>query len=51
LIFIAAFTLQLPPWYFLVGLVLTVFGSFVMFSETAESVAQLREVEPVGKQA
>lgn len=46
LIFIAAFTLQLPQWYFIVGLVLTVFGSFVMFSEPAESVAQLRDTEP-----
>ncbi|MBN9354537.1 MAG: EamA family transporter, partial [Hyphomicrobium denitrificans] len=43
LIFIAAFTLQLPEWYFLIGLVLTVLGSFVMFSEPAESVAQLRD--------
>jgi drug/metabolite transporter (DMT)-like permease len=47
LIFIAAFTLQLPQWYFLVGLALTVLGSFVMFGESAESVAQLREVGPV----
>ena len=43
LIFIAAFTLQLPQWYFIVGLILTVTGSFVMFSEPAESVAQLRD--------
>lgn len=43
LMFIAIFTLQLPQWYFIVGLVLTVLGSFVMFSESAESVAQLRE--------
>jgi drug/metabolite transporter (DMT)-like permease len=43
LIFIAAFTLQLPQWYFIVGLVLTVLGSFVMFSEPAESVAELRD--------
>ncbi|GAB7564407.1 DMT family transporter [Methylobacillus methanolivorans] len=43
LIFIAMFTLQIPPWYFLLGLVLTVGGSFVMFSESAESVAKLRE--------
>lgn len=47
LIFIAAFTLQLPQWYFLVGLVLTVLGSFVMFGEPAESVAQLRDIGPV----
>ena len=46
LIFIAAFTLQLPQWYFILGLVLTVFGSFVMFSESAESVAQLRDTDP-----
>lgn len=43
LIFIAAFTLQLPEWYFIVGLVLTVLGSFVMFSESAESVSELRD--------
>ncbi|MGB4811258.1 MAG: DMT family transporter [Methylophilaceae bacterium] len=45
LIFIAAFTLQLPQWYFIVGLILTVTGSFVMFSEPAESVAQLRDTD------
>jgi drug/metabolite transporter (DMT)-like permease len=43
LIFIAAFTLQLPQWYFMVGLLLTVLGSFVMFSESVESVAELRD--------
>jgi drug/metabolite transporter (DMT)-like permease len=43
LIFIAAFTLQLPQWYFILGLILTVLGSFVMFSESAESVADLRD--------
>ncbi len=42
-LFIAAFTLQLPQWYFLVGLFFTVLGSFVMFSESAESVAELRD--------
>jgi hypothetical protein len=41
------FTLQLPQWYFLVGLVLTVLGSFVMFAEPAESIAQLRDHGPV----
>lgn len=51
LIFIAAFTLQLPQWYFLVGLVLTVLGSFVMFGESAESVAQLRDVVPLEEAA
>jgi drug/metabolite transporter (DMT)-like permease len=44
LLFIAAFTLQLPPWYFLLGLMLTLAGSFVMFGESADSVAQLRDV-------
>lgn len=43
LIFIAAFTFQLPQWYFIVGLFLTVLGSFVMFSESAESIAELRD--------
>lgn len=46
LIFVAMFTLQLPEWYFIVGLVLTIAGSFVMFSEPAESVMQLRENVP-----
>ncbi|MDE3011735.1 MAG: DMT family transporter [Pseudomonadota bacterium] len=46
LMFIAVFTLQLPAWYFIVGLVLTVAGSFVMFSEPAESVAALRDPAP-----
>jgi drug/metabolite transporter (DMT)-like permease len=50
LIFIAAFTLELPQWYFVVGLVVTVLGSFVMFSEPAESVAQLRENDNIGEQ-
>jgi drug/metabolite transporter (DMT)-like permease len=44
LIFIAGFTLQFPAWYFLIGLVVTVTGSFVMFGESAESVATLRDV-------
>jgi len=46
LIFIAAFTLQLPEWYFIVGLVFVIAGTFVMFSEPADSVAQLRDQEP-----
>lgn len=46
-IFIAIFTLQLPEWYFILGLVITVLGSFVMFSESAESVSQLRDVDAV----
>ena len=50
LLFIAAFTLQMPPWYFLVGLILTVAGSFVMFGESAEDVAQLRD-NPAGERA
>ena len=49
LLFIAMFTLQFPQWYFVAGLVLTVLGSFVMFSESAESVAQLRETESVAE--
>ncbi|NLP62793.1 DMT family transporter [Paraburkholderia sacchari] len=44
LIFIACFTLQLPAWYFLIGLALSITGSFVMFGESAESVASLRDV-------
>jgi drug/metabolite transporter (DMT)-like permease len=48
LIFIAAFTLQFPQWYFVLGLIFTVLGSFVMFSESAESVANLRDVDVPG---
>jgi drug/metabolite transporter (DMT)-like permease len=51
LIFIAMFTLQLPQWYFIVGLLLTVGGSFVMFSEPAESVAQLRDHDTAAEAA
>lgn len=47
-LFIAIFTLQLPQWYFLVGLLLTVIGSFVMFKEPAESVAELRDINMQG---
>ncbi|MBK9078704.1 MAG: DMT family transporter [Hyphomicrobium sp.] len=47
LIFIAAFTLQFPAWYFIVGLVLTVLGSFVMFSEPAEAIAELRDTQSI----
>lgn len=47
LLFVAMFTLQLPQWYFIVGLALTVLGSFVMFSESAESIAQLRDTEAI----
>jgi drug/metabolite transporter (DMT)-like permease len=46
LIFIAGFTLQFPAWYFLIGLALAIAGSFVMFGESAESVANLRDVGP-----
>ena len=48
LIFIAGFTLQFPAWYFLIGLGLAVTGSFVMFGESAESVANLRDIRPEG---
>ncbi|MCX4187085.1 DMT family transporter [Methylophaga sp. OBS4] len=43
-IFVAAVTLELPEWYFIVGLILTVTGSFVMFREPPESIAELRSV-------
>lgn len=48
LIFIAAFTLQFPEWYFVVGLVIAVLGSFIMFSESADSVENLRETNNMG---
>ena len=47
-IFVAAVTLRLPEWYFLLGLLLTVIGSFVMFRESAESISDLREVNIAG---
>ena len=50
IIFIAAFTLELPQWYFILGLILTVLGSFVMFSEPAESVANLRHISDIDTQ-
>lgn len=43
-IFVAAVTLELPEWYFVLGLAFTVIGSFVMFRESAESISQLRDV-------
>lgn len=43
-LFVTLVTLDLPEWFFIVGLVITVTGSFVMFREPAESVAQLRAV-------
>lgn len=48
LLFIAAFTLQFPPVYFIVGLVFAVGGSFVMFREPAEALTTLREGEAGG---
>lgn len=43
-IFVAAVTLELPQWYFIVGLLFCVTGSFIMFRESAESVSQLRDL-------
>lgn len=43
-IFVALVTLELPEWFFVLGLILTVTGSFVMFREPAESLAHLRSV-------
>jgi hypothetical protein len=37
--------------YFLIGLALTMLGSFVMFAEPAEETAQLRDTGPVEKGA
>ncbi|EGG99701.1 Trimethylamine Permease [gamma proteobacterium IMCC2047] len=44
-LFVVVFALDLPAWYFFVGLFLATAGSLVMFTEPAESVAQLREQE------
>ncbi len=42
IIFISIFTLNLPEWYFLVGLMLTVLGCFIMFTESAEVLEVIR---------
>ncbi|MGL4408201.1 MAG: DMT family transporter [Zoogloea sp.] len=42
LVFIALFTLVMPPWYFLLGALLAIAGSLIMFSEPAAAVSQLR---------
>ena len=41
-IFLSIFTLNLPEWHFLIGLSLTVFGGFVMFTEKAEMLEVIR---------
>jgi len=41
-IFLSIFTLDLPEWYFLIGLALTIFGSFVMFTERSEMLEVIR---------
>jgi drug/metabolite transporter (DMT)-like permease len=46
-VFVAMVTLELPEWYFLLGLTLTIIGSFVMFREPAEAVAELRAVSEI----
>lgn len=43
-LFVLIVTLQWPEWYFIVGLVITMAGSFIMFREPAESIAELRQV-------
>lgn len=43
-IFVSLVTLKLPEWYFLLGLMITVTGSFIMFREPPEAVAELRTV-------
>lgn len=41
-IFLSIFTLNLPEWYFLIGLALTIFGGFIMFTEKAEMLEVIR---------
>ncbi len=41
-IFISIFTFDLPEWYFLLGLVLTVLGCFIMFTESPETLEVIR---------
>ncbi len=48
LLFIAAFTLEVPPVYFIIGLVLAVGGSFVMFREPADAITTLRDAQSEG---
>lgn len=45
-IFLSIFTLDLPQWHFLIGLALTVFGGFVMFTEKAELLEVIRSSDP-----
>lgn len=44
-LFVVVFTLEVPEWYFFIGLLLATAGSLIMFAEPAESVAQLRDQE------
>ena len=41
-IFLSIFTWELPDWYFVLGLTLTIFGGFIMFTERAEMLEVIR---------
>jgi drug/metabolite transporter (DMT)-like permease len=43
-VFLAIFTLDLPEWYFLIGLALTILGGFVMITESSEKVEVVRAI-------
>lgn len=45
-IFLSIFTLNIPEWHFLIGLALTVFGGFVMFTERSEMLEVIRGTDP-----
>jgi drug/metabolite transporter (DMT)-like permease len=44
LVWLAIFTLVLPPWYFIIGGVLVVVGSFIMFTEQRDVFEVIRAV-------
>ncbi len=46
-IFLSIFTLDLPEWYFLIGLTLAISGGFIMFTERAEMLEVIRSADPV----
>ena len=43
-IFLAIFTLDLPEWNFVVGLVLAVGGGFIMFTEDGSKIEVIRDI-------
>ena len=44
ILFSILFTLKLPEWYFLIGLVLVIFGGFIIVSDSYRNPGQVRSV-------